>query len=169
MKKLVGIIAVLLLIVIAIFGVTAFVNYHRTLVTFNGTSMEPTIHTGQVVKVHAYTKGQTPQRGDVVEYSSSKKIVLQFAKSGKLIHRIIALPGERITINNDKVLVYNAQNPHGFNPDTYIASNVVTLGSVDLTLSSGMYFVMGDNRPDALDSRAIGPIPVSDIIGKVTY
>jgi len=130
--------------------------------------MEPTIQAGQVVRVHPYAKGQLPQRGDIVEYSSSNKLVKQYAKSGKLIHRIIALPGERITISNNKVLVYNTQYPNGFNPDTFLSPKVVTAGNIDVTLGPNMYYILGDNRSNSLDSRYIGPIPLKDIIGKVT-
>lgn len=168
MKKVVSAIAVLLVAAVTTFGIIAFINYHQTFVKMDGTSMEPTIQPGQVVRVHPYTKDQLPQRGDIVEYSSSEKIVLQYAKSGKLIHRIIALPGERITISNNKVLVYNTQYPNGFNPDTFLSPNAVTAGNIDVTLSPNMYYVLGDNRPDSLDSRYTGPIPLKDIIGKVT-
>ena len=36
----------------------------------------------------------------------------------------------------------------------------------DLTVPAEHVFVMGDNRFDALDSRAIGPIPFKEIICK---
>jgi signal peptidase I len=168
MKKTFSILVVVLLIIAAAIGVNLFTNYHRTFVVLDGPSMEPTIHAGQEVRVHKYAANQTPQRGDIVEYSSSKAIVKQYDKSGKLVHRVIALPGERITISSNKVLVFNTQHTNGFNPDTYLAPNVVTSGTIDLILGPATYFVMGDNRPNALDSRTIGPIPLSDIIGKVT-
>lgn len=168
MKKSGLVIAILILIVIAIFGVKLFINYHRTFVYLDGPGMEPTIHSGQEVRLHPYAKGQTPRRGDIVEHTITSKLAKQYSSSGQFIHRIIALPGERIAINNNQVLVYNAQQPQGFNPDTYLAPNVVTAGTVDMTLSPGMYFVMGDNRAYSFDSRATGPIPLSDITGKIT-
>lgn len=169
MKRLLKI----LLIILAAFVVLIIVGLVRlhfaTLhIVFDGSSMEPTIHNNQSLLVESYKSNELPKRGDVVEYASTNKMVKQYSKSVLLLHRIIALPGERITVNNDKVLVYNAQQPNGFNPDTaYLSSNVVTSGNVDLTLSQNMYFIMGDNRPNALDSRAIGPVGLKDIIGKV--
>jgi signal peptidase I len=167
-KKFLPIIAVVVLVVLVAFGAKIFIDYHRTFVYLDGPAMEPAIHAGQEVRVHSYPKNQTPQREDIVEYTSSNKLVKQHTSSGKLIQRVVALPNERITISNGEVTVYSNQRPEGFNPDTYLAPGVVTSGNVDITLGPSMYFVMGDNRPDSLDSRIIGPIPIHGIIGKIT-
>lgn len=168
MKKILPIVAIVVVVALAIVGAQIFINYHRTFVYLNGPAMEPTIHSGHEVRVHPYPKNQTPQRGDIVEYTSSNRLVKRYATSEKLIQRVVALPGEHITISYGKVVVYNDQHPEGFNPDTYLAPSVVTSGNVDITLGPNMYFVMGDNRPNSLDSRTIGPIPAHDIIGKIT-
>jgi signal peptidase I len=143
--------------------------YHKSHVVLDGPSMEPTIHNGQNLTIKKYGSTSDIKRGDIVEYQSTNQLVTKHSKSGKLIHRIIALPGERITINNGAVLVFNAHNPNGFNPDSYLASGVTTQGTVDTTLAQDTYFVMGDNRPNALDSRSTGPVSFGNIIGKVTY
>jgi signal peptidase I len=36
-----------------------------------------------------------------------------------------------------------------------------------ITLKSNQYFMLGDNHADSCDSRYWGPVPRSDIIGKV--
>ncbi|MHB8506379.1 MAG: S26 family signal peptidase [Acidimicrobiales bacterium] len=36
-----------------------------------------------------------------------------------------------------------------------------------MTVPPNEYFVMGDNRSDAVDSRLIGPVPISSVVGKV--
>jgi signal peptidase I len=107
------------------------------------------------------------KRGDIVEYKSTNGLVKKSTASSRLVHRIVALPGERIVIKEGVVTVYNQQHPEGFNPDTiYLKQPVTTVGNVDVTLSAKQYFVLGDNRPDALDSRATGPISYADIIAK---
>ena len=34
-------------------------------------------------------------------------------------------------------------------------------------IPSGRVFVIGDNRPNSNDSRAFGPVPVDDLLGRV--
>ena len=38
-----------------------------------------------------------------------------------------------------------------------------------ITVAPGDYYMMGDNRPDSLDSRFWGPIPKAWIIGKAFF
>lgn len=170
MKKFLLILAGLFLLLagIIIGFIIVFNVYHNSHIVLDGPSMEPTIHNGQSLTVANYENANLVKRGDIIEYHSSHDLVKKYSKTGKLIHRVIALPGERITVNNGKVLVYNAEHPEGFNPDTYLIPTVTTAGAVDTTLPAGKYFVMGDNRPNALDSRSTGLISFPDIIGKVS-
>lgn len=159
-----------LLIVVLVYGIIFAANsYHNNRVVLDGPSMEPTIHSGQTLKLKKYIGQDTPKRGDIVEYRSTNKLVQEHVSTGKLVHRVIALPGERISISNSKVMVFNTLKPDGFNPDANLAQSGVTSGNTDLTLAPGTYFVMGDNRTHALDSRTTGPVPFDNIIGKVTY
>lgn len=168
MRKPLVITTIFVTILVLAGGIVLGINYRNSRVVLDGPSMEPTIHSGQMVSVKKYGSASEVQRGDIIEYKGSGQLVDKHTTSGKLIHRVIALPGERIVIKDGSVLVFNTQNPKGFNPDSYLASDVKTQGAVDQTLSKDTYFVMGDNRPNALDSRSTMPVPYKDIIGKVT-
>ncbi len=170
MKKILLVITGLFLLLAGvIIGIIIVFNvYHNSHVVLDGPSMEPTLHNGQSLTVTKYENSNQVKRGDIVEYHSSSDLVKKYSKIGKLLHRVVALPGERIVVSSGKVTVYSTEHSEGFNPDTYLSSAIKTDGSIDTTLPAGKYFVMGDNRPNALDSRATGPISFSDIIGKVS-
>ena len=82
---------------------------------------------------------------------------------------MIGLPGEQVKVEGGKVTIYNEQNPEGLVLDehTYLPAGLTTSGTVTMTLKSDEYFVLGDNRQFSHDSRAWGPLPKDDVIGKV--
>jgi signal peptidase I len=113
-----------------------------------------------------------PQRGEVIVFVKKG----QYGDDGKeksLIKRVIGLPGDRVSISDGKITVYNKENPEGFNPDerqNYTKNLVSEIeGAVDVAVRQGEIFVMGDNRPNSLDSRAFGTIRAEDIVGVLAY
>lgn len=103
------------------------------------------------------------KRGDVV--------VFRYPKDPKqfFIKRVIGLPGEQVKIEGGRVTIFNSENPEGFILDesSYLPNHPVTNGAVTSSLNTQEYFVMGDNRQFSHDSRAWGPLPKDDVIGKV--
>lgn len=111
-----------------------------------------------------------PNRGDVIVFNQQGLSEFGQDDSKQLIKRVIALPGERVVVNEGNVTVYNNDHPGGFSPDKTLPYGKVipyTTGNVDLTLGPHQIFVCGDNRPDSLDSRSFGPINASQIVGKL--
>ncbi|HSW75363.1 MAG TPA: signal peptidase I [Candidatus Saccharimonadales bacterium] len=116
-----------------------------------------------------------PKRGDIVIFNESN---LGSAGDGtgskQLIKRVIGLPGERVTIQNGKYVVYNAQHPNGFGPDQQASYGKVigdTEPETNVTswnIGSHSIFVSGDNRPDSLDSRYFDTVPLKDVVGKLS-
>jgi len=84
------------------------------------------------------------------------------------IKRVIALPGEHITITeNGEVFINNEKLE-----ETYLQSNLKTQRTgffYDLTVPEGHIFVMGDNRNYSDDSRRFGCIPIYKVEGKVAF
>jgi len=111
-----------------------------------------------------------PNRGDVVIFVERGLSDLSQPNGKQLIKRVIALPGERVVVKDNQVMVYNKQHPNGFSPDKTLPYGKVikdTTNNVDITVPEGRIFVMGDNRPDSLDSRSFGPVDLNDVVGKL--
>lgn len=90
--------------------------------------------------------------------------VLEVSKES-YIKRVIALPGEHITITeNGNVYIDGNLLDEG-----YLVEGVTTkqVTFYDLTVPDGYLFVMGDNRGHSLDSRAFGCIPIDKLESKV--
>lgn len=150
-----------------------------------GPSMESTLHTGDKLIVNrltptlarAFGGTYTPERGQIIVFKNP--IFVQTGGTEEyIVKRVIGLPGERVTVKDGVVTVYNKQYPNGFYPDkSYVQPDgsgpgSPTSGDVDTTVPNGEIFVMGDHRVGSfsLDSRnGLGTIPLYDIIGPVAF
>ena len=132
-----------------------------------GASMEPNFHDGEYILTDkiSYRFGE-PRRGDIVIFKAPTNPDVDFIK------RIIALPGEKVEIKNDKIVVFNNTHPDGFTlAEPYEIMEPITGGSYlregkTATVPANSYFVFGDNRTHSFDSREWGPVSRKAIIGK---
>lgn len=129
----------------------------------SGDSMYPTFHNAEylIVDELSYRLGH-PKRGDVVIFRYPQNPSRYFIK------RVIGLPGETVSINNNVVTIRNEEHPDGFVLDE-VYLHVDTAGKTDTPLGKNEYFVMGDNRPASSDSRAWGPVPKNMIVGRALF
>ena len=127
-----------------------------------GSSMEPNFSSGDYLIIDEISyRFSEPERGDVVVFKYPKD------PSQYYIKRIIALPGEKIQIENGDIVVYNNEFPGGIEIDeSYIPKDVNTPGDVDSVVGKDEYFVLGDNRTASSDSRVWGELSKDEIIGK---
>ena len=131
-----------------------------------GSSMLPTLRTGQWLLVSRldYRLG-SPRRGDVVichypgRYMDRWKLIRQ-----SFVKRVIALPGETVEIIEGVVYIDGAplQEPY-LDPARCRFRRQMPAR----TLGEDQYFVLGDNRDSSNDSRRIGPLPSSMLVGRV--
>ncbi len=126
----------------------------------SGASMEPTFETGQYLIVDELTyRFEAPSRLDIVIFKYPRDTTQYFIK------RIIGLPGETVIISHGDVSVQTVDGKTINLTEPYV-KNMGNGADMRVTLKSGEYFVMGDNRPESSDSRIWGVLPQSDIVGR---
>jgi signal peptidase I len=150
-------------------------------------SMIPTIQPGDrvVASLNYYDTCQI-QYGDIVVFKSPLGGVWAF--------RVIGLPNDSIEIKEGRVYVNNTVNKVTLIGESSLGDQEIVQFQEHLTptkviktishkqelfkeartyqkrrVPENEYFLMGDNRDDAYDSRFIGTIDKSDILGRVIY
>jgi signal peptidase I len=133
-------------------------------------SMETTLLPDQYVLVDKLTpRWSTYERGDIVVFESPES----FSTEGgaPLIKRVIGLPGDRIDLQDDHVLVNGIQidEPYLFlRPDGDPGPTKPSDGTTGWVVPDGSLFVLGDHRTVSADSRQFGPIAISRVLGRAT-
>lgn len=144
-----------------IIPVVAALLIHQYLFTFarvDGTSMLDTLHENNIMGVsRLHYRLNEPQRGEI--------ITCNYPEDGNklFVKRIIGLPGETIEIREGTV--YIDGEPIA---ETYL-THVDDQSMDPITLAKDEIFVMGDNRPVSRDSRAVGPLTLDEIYGRVLF
>lgn len=145
----------------------------------SGHSMEYTLQDGDRLIVNRIpvtisqlqNKTYVPKRGDIIIFKNPQYV------SGNadeyIVKRVIAFPGERVTVHDGTLKVFNAEFPNGFEPDEldrHGQPRSPTSGDTDVVVTDNSLFVAGDNRigNNSCDSRGcLGLIPLYDVIGPV--
>ena len=158
-------------------------------------SMVPTLEVGDFIVVSKFSYGvrlpilgskiipvDDPKRGDVA-------VFIPPHDSRYFIKRVVGLPGDRVRIENNQVWVNDEPMNQEFIATIDRKANTTTslseettgevvhqihttdppskLGrSAEYVVPDGHYFMMGDNRDNSLDSRAWGPVPDSNMVGR---
>lgn len=154
MEKLKRIIKELLPYIIIIIVVALIRIFIFTPVIVDGPSMMNTLHDNDIMildKIGMRTKGI--KRFNIV--------VIKYGKT-KLIKRVVGLPGETIEYKDNKLYINDKEIVDDYN-------NGGTEDFEKLVIPDNMYFVLGDNRNDSVDSRIIGSVSKNKILGHATY
>jgi len=147
-------------------------------------SMLPGIAPGARILVNklAYRNGPI-RRGDRVVFINPN------ARYAKYVKRVVALPGDVIEMKNDELIINEQRFTY---TDVKSASDSgqqriesagavhypILVSSLDVNphatrsfapqkVPNGHCFVLGDNREQSEDSRVHGPVPLTDVVGRV--
>jgi len=127
----------------------------------NGNSMFPNFHDGDYLLTDKISYHLSdPKRDDVVIFTAPRNEDYDYIK------RIIALPGETIKLEEEKILINNnpLEQPY-LNEEITFGGNFLKIGE-ETIVPEDNYFVLGDNRSHSSDSRDWGFVPKDNIIGK---
>jgi len=122
-----------------------------------GPSMQPNLYIGyRVITEKVSYRFHLPQRGDIIVAGRPNG-------EKSLIKRVLALPGEIVEVRDGHTIINRqmVREPwvtHFGGPD--FGPQIVPPDHV---------FVLGDNRANSRDSRAIGPVPLQSIKGRAWF
>lgn len=158
-------------------------------------SMKPTIVEGDRILINkmAYDlklplssqtliKFSDPLRNDIVIFESK-------VANKRLVKRVIGLPGDTISMTNNKLFINKEVAQYTLltkNKDYAVSQETIAGNShfirtkslpgdstyqplanfKEVSIPNGYYLMMGDNRDNSADSRVIGLVPRSEIIGR---
>ncbi len=140
-------------------------NFVFTLVRVDGSSMDPTLASGE--RLVMIRLGYTPTKGDIVVVDPDN------GSEAPYIKRIIGMPGDVLQFETaptgEVTLFINGK----VQEETYISSDFYpgNIGRGTYTVPENHVFVMGDNRPNSKDSRdmSVGFIPFENIMGEAVF
>jgi len=132
----------------------------------SGASMSPNLQSGDYLIIDEISyRFSEPQRGDIIVFNAD---FIPGYTNQRFIKRIIGVPGETVDVFNGEVRIIKDGNTTILNEE-YLPQNLKTYGNANITLKTGEYFVLGDNRENSYDSRMWGVIEKNEIIGKASF
>jgi len=149
-------------IVLAVVVVVLLFTFVGRTSVVSGSSMVPTLHSGDLLLVS--------RLGDEAAAGSIVVVTKPYSGGEPLIKRVIATEGQMIDVNFDLGVVFvNGEmidEPYVSGP-----TNVSFDMEFPATVPEGCVFCMGDNRNGSYDSRAveIGMIDTRYILGRVVF
>lgn len=143
-------------------------------------SMEPSVMQGDFLV--ADKRYNCPGCKDRIESGDIAIMAMPNDRTRLFIKRVIAMPGDHVTIEGRTVRVngraltvgpadagaarFTEGSANGREWTVQWNPSAPAAPPVDLTVPPGEVFVLGDNRSNAVDSRQQGTVPLADVVGR---
>ncbi|XP_014095445.2 mitochondrial inner membrane protease subunit 1 [Bactrocera oleae] len=132
-------------------------EYVGDFVVCNGPSMEPTLHSKNILLTERIsTRFHNPRRGDII-IAVSPTDPKQF-----ICKRIVGIPGDRIVLKNNT-------KPIETDIDALVTSKTQKINNFqdEIDVPRGYIWIEGDNSENSSDSRYYGPVPLGLVKSRV--
>jgi signal peptidase I len=129
-------------------------------VKVEGTSMLPGLTDQERIFINKFVYHLEPiSRGDIVVFRYPRDTAKSYIK------RVIAVPGDRVRIDDGRVYVNGRRIREVYVPDDYRDDR----SYAETVVPPDSYFVLGDHRSSSSDSREFGPVDRAYIYGKAVF
>jgi len=158
LKEILSTSVYLLVVLLITYLIVQYVGQRTEVV---GSSMESTLSDGDNLIVDKISyRFKDPERFDIIVFP------FKYEESTYYIKRIIGMPGETVSIDDEGVIYINGEELKEY----YGREVIQDPGSAreEIVLDEDEYFVLGDNRNNSTDSRqpSVGNIQRKDILGR---
>lgn len=157
MKKFIKPLIVLALLSVLSYSLVTHYLYHYVIVS--GSSMVPTLHDSEIYTLNlSYYLFNKAKAGDIV-------VIKDPISKGYSVKRIVAVSGDMISFTNRYVYINGVEIL-----ENYIEAlpPFYEYKEQQFQCSSNEVFVLGDNRAVSSDSREYGPLPLKNVVGKIS-
>lgn len=151
------------IVIMVLYGLIASIE------VVSGASMEPRFHDGERIFVDKISpKIDSYKRGDVVVLIPPNNSSVHYIK------RVLGVPGDLVKIFDCNIYVILEGVRYRLE-ENYLNDNVCTTGGAEVKngrlfrIPDGYYMALGDNREHSLDSRNLGLIKKSEMVGRVVF
>ena len=147
---------IIFLVVTTIILLNLFTHVFQ-IVHYSGNAMEPNLSNGQILLLR---KTQDVEEGDIIAFYYNNQV---------LVRRAICGSGKQVSVSEDGTVLINNQPIE----ERYLTDKSIGQCNIEFPypVQDNGFFVMGDNRVIAMDSRLkeIGVVYKDRIIGKVLF
>ena len=146
-----------LIIIVTVSLLLNLFTFIMPVVKYYGNSMTPTLEDGQILIVNKMAEIKS---GDIIAFYYNNKVI---------VRRVVATGNNQVSID-----VFGTVSVNGKELDEpYIENKTLGQSNLDFpyNVPSNSYFVLGDNRDIAMDSRLseIGVVTEDRLLGKVVF